>query len=140
MKKNIYVVYLVLLFVLLSASESTQAQSVRVFHGNHFEYCCQDSDVYFSDCDDPDYSIPYTITISNTEIKLKEKYSDGREKEYKYRITGKQFCGPDNAWYFYVIDDDGEEDIIGVGADGDYIFFIDADDYEICTMVYYMHE
>lgn len=136
--KAFMICMLVALFSL--ANNNMYAQNKRVFHGNHFEYCCQDADGYFSDCDDPDYSMPYTITISNTEIVVSERKRDGGINEFKFRIIGKKFCAPDNVWYFDVKDEDGDDDIVGVSRDGDFLMLFDYDGYDICAMVYYMRE
>lgn len=130
----------ILVTMFLLTNNNLCAQNKRVFHGNHFEYCCRDSEGYFSDCDDPDYSMPYTITISNIEIVVSERTRDGAINEFKFRIVSKKFCPPDNVWYFDVKDEDGDDDIVGVSKDGDFLLLFDASYGEICTMVYYMHE
>lgn len=132
---------LIILVIMVFVGKNLNAQSQKVFYGNHLEYCCRDSRGTFSDCDEPDYSNSYTITITNSDIKIARRYSDGELWEFKFRITGKKFCAPDNVWYFDVIDDDGYDDIVGVSRDGDFLMLFDVDDYDnICTLVYYMHE
>lgn len=141
MKNFIRISLLFMLFVTSFTCKSLNAQSQKVFYGNHLEYCCRDSRGTFTDCDDPDYSNSYTITITNTEIKIARRYSDGELLVFKFKITGKKFCAPDNVWYFDVIDEDGYDDIVGVSRNGDFLMLFDVDDDEnICTLVYYMHE
>ena len=128
-------------FILSFAGKSVNAQSQRVFHGNHTEYCCKDAYGTFTDCEDPDYSISYTITISNTDIKIARRHQGGKSDAFTFRITGKRFCAPDNVWYFNVIDEDDDENIIGVSKDGDFLFVFDLyEDDDICALVFYMHE
>lgn len=131
---------LLLLCMTLFSSKNLNAQSQKVFYGNHHEYCCKDSQGTFTDCDEPNYSYSYTITITNTEIKIARQFPDGERDDFRYRITSKKFCAPDNVWYFYVIDEDEDENIIGVSREGDFLFIFDLYEEGECVMVFYMHE
>ena len=141
MNKFFKIIHFVAFFTLFLASGNLNAQSKVVFRGNHTEYCCRAKDGTFSKCRDADYSLSYTVTITNNDIKLQIRYSDGEEEEALYEIMDKQFCAPDNTWYFHVEDEDGFEDIIGVGKEGDFLFFFDLDDDDnVCTEVFFLHD
>ena len=141
MKNFVIICQLFTLLILALSGGSLNAQSQKVFYGNHLEYCCRDSQGAFTDCDDPDYSNSYTINITNTEIKIARRYSDGELLVFKFKITGKKFCKPDNVWYFDVKDEEGYDDIVGVSRDGDFLMLFDIDDDdELCTLIYFMHE
>ena len=140
MKSLIRICSLFMLFLLASSSKSLNAQSQRVFRGSHTEYCCKDAYGTFTDCEDPDYSISYTITISNTEIRIARSHPNGKADAFMFRITGKKFCAPDNVWYFNVIDEDDDENIIGVSKNGDFLFVFDLYEEGDCVLVFYMHE
>ena len=115
------------------------AQSQKVFRGNHFEYCCQTDDGTFSDCDDPDYSIPYVITVTNTKIKVSETFPDGKLNEFEYTIKSKVFSTEENVWYFEVVGEEGEENYVLMSRNGDFMMILDFD-FGMCALVYYMHE